>query len=293
MGTNSGTTQRCDGTTLARSRSRFGASLPNAPRLGAPRPYAPDLTPRPSLLWPHCLAQDRLLLWRPIFTVVAIDASGNHLPALDVHVARAPRIIADGYAESTRRAYGSAILVYNVWADECGLSDLERFPATNSVIIAFTSACTGSYSGRTISGYISGIRAWHDVHSVAWAVNEEDVARIARGSKAHEPDSAKRRKRDPYTKDLLAQIRAQLDLAVPLDAAVWACITTAFYGVARLGELTVKSMETAFDATLHASPAGIRENVAGREQGDTRQEVRLPALLYCHPLTLYSMYRWQ
>ena len=213
-----------------------------------------------------------------------MDASGRHLPALDVHVARAPQIISDGYAESTRRAYGSAVLVYNVWADENGLSDVERFPATNSVMIAFASACTGSYSGGTISGYISGIRAWHGVHSVAWCVNDEDIARIARGSKAHEPDSSKRRKRDPFTRGLLALICAQLDLSRPLDAAVWACITTAFYGVARLGELTVRSLEVQFDAALHASRAGVREHVTDRGASDNRSEVYFgaftPKLVY-------------
>lgn len=261
------------------SRVRFGAPLTVVAQSATPRPYAPDLTPQVSLLRPHCLAQDRLLLWKPIFTVVAVDSSGTHLPALDEHVARAPRIIADGYAESTRRTYGSAILVYNVWADANNLSDLARFPATNSVMIAFASACAGSYSGTTISGYISGIRAWHGVHSVGWAVNEDDIARIARGSKAHEPDSSRRRKRDPYTKELLALIRTQLDLAAPLDAAVWACITTAFYGVARLGELTVGKLETVFDPLLHVSRSGVRENVTGRDNEERRREVMNAVLI--------------
>ena len=112
---------------------------------------------------------------------------------------------------------------------------------------------------------------------MAWWVNEENVAHIARGLAAHKPDSAKRRKRDPYSKELLGLIRGQLDLASPLDAAVWACITTAFYGMARLGELTVHLRDVVFDPAVHALPAGVRENIAGHDTVH-HHKVRLEAL---------------
>lgn len=35
-----------------------------------------------------------------------------------------------------------------------------------------------------------------------------------------------------------------LDLSKPLDAAVYACLTTAFYALCRLGELTVKALKS-------------------------------------------------
>lgn len=42
---------------------------------------------------------------------------------------------------------------------------------------------------------------------------------------------------------LILEIRAHLNLATPLDAAVFACLTTAFYALCRLGELTTKTMK--------------------------------------------------
>jgi hypothetical protein len=43
-----------------------------------------------------------------------------------------------------------------------------------------------------------------------------------------------------------------MNLEDPKDAAIFACITTAFYSVAHLGELTVSAMKD-FDPTKHVT----------------------------------------
>jgi hypothetical protein len=48
------------------------------------------------------------------------------------------------------------------------------------------------------------------------------------------PNVAKKKRRQPYTADFIVAVRQQLDLEVPLDAAVFACLTTCFYASARL-----------------------------------------------------------
>ena len=260
------------------NRTRFGAPLAITRRSGVPRPYTPGLVPRSSLLRPHCLAVNRLLEWKPSFKIAALDVSGNPLPALDEELERLPQLFWARLAETTRRTYGSAVLVFNVWADSKNLTDMQRLPASASVMLAFISACAGSYSGSTISGYVAGVKAWHTVHSMPWSCDVSELARAAAGAGATAPETSKRRKRDPYTPGLLQAIRGQLDLTAPLDAAVWACITTAFYGVARLGELTVERKDGCYDATRHPSVSAVRECVADRDGNEVMKRYAISGL---------------
>jgi len=74
------------------------------------------------------------------------------------------------------------------------------------------------------------------------------------------PPASKRKKRLPATVGFIAAIRGQLDLESPLDAAIFACLTTTFYGAARLGEFTVKNL-TSFDPLVHIKPADVSHDV--------------------------------
>ena len=64
------------------------------------------------------------------------------------------------------------------------------------------------------------------------------------------PATSKRKKRQPYTLGFISAIRQQLDLDRPLDAAVFACLTTCFYASARLGEFTVRTLN-GFNPNTH------------------------------------------
>ena len=66
------------------------------------------------------------------------------------------------------------------------------------------------------------------------------------------PDSSRRKKRRPYTPGFMEEIGRQLNLGVPLDAAVFACLTTCFYASARLGEFTVRTL-TGFNPNVHVT----------------------------------------
>ena len=55
-------------------------------------------------------------------------------------------------------------------------------------------------------------------------------------------DSARRNKRHPYTSGFMEEIDQQLNLEVPLNAAVFACLTTCFYVLVRLSEFTVHTL---------------------------------------------------
>ena len=49
-----------------------------------------------------------------------------------------------------------------------------------------------------------------------------------------------------------------MNLDVPLDAAVFACLTTCFYAAGRVGEFTVTRLD-GFDPAKHVTPANLKD----------------------------------
>ena len=84
-----------------------------------------------------------------------------------------------------------------------------------------------------------------------------EMEALMKGAERLAPASSKRKKRLPYTPAFMASIRLQLRLDHPIDAAVWACLTTCFYAAARVGELTVPRL-TSFDPSQHVTPSNLR-----------------------------------
>ncbi|GBE84549.1 hypothetical protein SCP_0605280 [Sparassis crispa] len=72
------------------------------------------------------------------------------------------------------------------------------------------------------------------------------------------PPSSKREKRVPFTVNFIVQLCGELDLSLPLDAAVYACLTTTFFCAARLGEFTLPNLK-AFERTVHIKHSDVRE----------------------------------
>ncbi|KIJ11617.1 hypothetical protein PAXINDRAFT_15527 [Paxillus involutus ATCC 200175] len=81
--------------------------------------------------------------------------------------------------------------------------------------------------------------------------------------------------REPYTVDMLASIWTHLNLSSPLHTAVFACLTTAFYATARIGELTTKTLHS-FNPTMHIKPSNVREE--WDHQGNMVMNFHLPKL---------------
>ncbi|KAF8965573.1 hypothetical protein BDZ97DRAFT_1811321 [Flammula alnicola] len=156
-------------------------------------------------------------------------------------------VMAFGWREGSRSAYGSGLLIYHVFCDLSNLSEDERCPARTSTILSFIAACAGSYSGDTLAGYVQGVHAWHTLHGAVWSMQRAELQAVLAGAATLAPPSSKREKREPFTEETLCHLRATLDLNDPLDVAVWACLTTTFWSAARVGEFTLKSL-TAFKA---------------------------------------------
>ncbi|KAJ6472275.1 hypothetical protein DFH09DRAFT_954068 [Mycena vulgaris] len=162
------------------------------------------------------------------------------------------------WADGTLETYGSGLLVFHCFCDSRNVAEALRAPATPDLLAMFLAAAAGSYAGKTLENYFSGVRAWHVLHGIEWGPNNAECEALLRAAAALQPKSSQRKKRRPYTVDLIITLLSHLDPEEPLDAAVGSCLTTGFYSCARVGELTVKTLQS-FDPTRHVKPSDVRE----------------------------------
>lgn len=154
------------------------------------------------------------------------------------------------WAQGTRESYGAGLLVFHVFCDTRNIPEHERCPVDTLTMLTFVTSCAGAYSGKTLANYVFGIRAWHVLHGQGWKVDQGELKSALDGAANEAPPGSKLPKRDPFAITSIIKIRTHLNLEAPLDAAVFACLTTSFYSLARLGELTVKSIKV-FSPSQH------------------------------------------
>ncbi|KAG2343199.1 hypothetical protein BDR05DRAFT_884828, partial [Suillus weaverae] len=69
---------------------------------------------------------------------------------------------------------------------------------------------------------------------------------------------AKRSNCEPYTINMIVAIREQLNLSHPLDAAVFACLTTSFFATARAIKFTIPRLD-AFNPAIHVKLSNVND----------------------------------
>ncbi|KAG2062340.1 hypothetical protein BDR06DRAFT_1027868 [Suillus hirtellus] len=224
--------------------SRFATTSPFAiaETTACPRPCDVSLTPQPSPLCPHCLARDQLHLWLPHITRSRLDHTGSLVRISNSDIDRIITVLSHSHAPSMWETYGSGLLVFHMFCNVHAIPEDQRCPASLVLILAFIAACSGLYSGKSLENYFYAIQAWHLLHSQAWLVNNNQCSLAISGSKHLAPITSKWPKHAPFTVDILVAIRSMLDLSSPLHAAVYACLTTSFYTIARIREFTVPSL---------------------------------------------------
>ncbi|KAG1844095.1 hypothetical protein C8R48DRAFT_618279 [Suillus tomentosus] len=213
--------------------------------------YHPSLTPRPSTLCPHCLAQDHLHLWTPLTSRSRLDHAGSIGALSDCDIDRIFAVLAHSHTISTHECYSSGLLVFHVFCDSRHIPEEQCCPVLSILLPAFVASCAGLYSGRTLENYFYGIRAWHLLHGMPWLADQSQVALALEGMKHLAPPSSSHPKRAPLTIQLL------IDLSMALHAAVFACLTTSFFTIVRTGEFTVSSLSS-FDPLRHVKVSDMR-----------------------------------
>jgi hypothetical protein len=134
------------------------------------------------------------------------------------------------FADSTRETYGSGLLVFHVFCDSKSIPEDQRAPASRILISSFITEMAGHYSGKTVSNYMHGVRAWHILHGVQWSLGGDiEIDTLFKVAISMTPTSSKKTKCDPYTISLIIAIHENLNLSSPLNAAVFACLTTTFF----------------------------------------------------------------
>ncbi|KAF9035148.1 hypothetical protein BJ165DRAFT_1395751, partial [Panaeolus papilionaceus] len=190
------------------------------------------------VLRPKVPAAQRLTRWSSPYSIRQRAALESQLPPSLVD--QTYNAIVEAIAPSTRSVYGAGILRFHQFCDSFSIPEEDRMPASAPLLAAFVAHCKGSYEGKTIGSWLSGIRQWHVTHRAAWNGDNAWVGQarmVARKQGTHH----KRPLRAPVSIDHLHALRKSLNPSNPYDAATWAVATTTFFGCRRLGETTVKS----------------------------------------------------
>jgi hypothetical protein len=218
---------------------------------------------KPSPLRPDCPAAERIRHWKPENARNVLDDTGRPTNLDDDDLSRIQQVLEEAYAPSTKSTYGTGLLAFHVFCDAKDIDEKHRAPIDQTVLASFISALAGVYAGGSIKNFVYGIRAWHTIHGAAWVIEETQLqALLVAGSKMT-PSRSKKAGKQPWTVAYLAKICQGLNLKDAKDAAIHACLTTAFWGTARLGEVTVPKLE-AFNPRTHIKVSDVQYNVKDR-----------------------------
>jgi hypothetical protein len=190
-----------------------------------------------------------------------------------VDLAQILEVMSHAWAEGTLETYASGLLAWHVYCDSKSIPEEQRVPASSVLITSFLASLAGLFSNKTLHNYVHGVHAWHILHGSTWAMNEDELKTMLKATEKLTPASSKRPNRQPFMPDLIAAIRRQLILDSPLDAAVFACLTTCFYAAARLGEFTVRQLDT-FDPKVHITCANLSDSQS--REGDEVTVLHIP-----------------
>ena len=212
---------------------------------------------------PDCPAGDRLRVWRPLNARHTLDHNGLPTNLNNEDLARIKNVLEHTFAPNMRNCYGSGLLVFHIFCDLRGIDKEHHAPVNLTVLLTFISTLAGSYGGSTIKNYVYGIRSWHILHGLKWFSRNDEIEALLKAAHKLSPRSSKRKEKPPWTIRDLTTFCEALDQNNPKDSAVLACLTTAFWGTARLGEVTVPKLN-GFDPNLHIKPSDVQHNVKDR-----------------------------
>jgi len=225
---------------------------------------------KPSPLRPQCLAGDRIRQWKPKNARNILDGKGSPINLAEEDLARIKRVLDEAFAPNTKSTYGTGLLMYHIFCDHKNIEEEHRAPVNQTVLASFISTLAGTYGGNTIRNYVYGVRAWHIIHGAQWKVDDNEVEALLKAGSKMTPTESRRKEKEPWTVKYLTEICIALKPDDPKDAAILACLTTAFWGTARLGEVTVPKLK-GFKTSIHVKVSNVEHGV--RDRNDLEQTV--------------------
>jgi len=206
-----------------------------------------------------------------------VSPSTSPLSANDIACLKA--VLGQSWSDNTCATYGAGLLAFHIFCDKHSVPKSQHAPITLIILQAFISSMAGSFSHTTISNYVYGIQAWHVHHGIPWNVPLVDLHTLLNATCHLTPILSTRPHREPYTVATIIALQAHLDLSNLVDTAIFACLTTAFYGIARLGEVTTTTQRD-FNTSLHITPSDVCT-----EQGPHGKNITV----FCIPHTKTSL----
>ena len=200
---------------------------------------------------PHVGAGDRLSAWTTPFSLDYQESIRLAFPNVDRH--RVVQVALASLAPATRKTYGSGLLRFSQFCDLHNISEVERMPASAQLLASFLAElAAGSVAHETAKNWLAGVHFWHTIYDAKWHGNRDLVSAVKGGVKKMAPSCSHRAQRQPVTIDHIYALRHSLSPSNSRDIAVLALAETAFWGICRLGELTVSS-SSSFDSSYHVS----------------------------------------
>ncbi|KAL6303491.1 hypothetical protein BKA93DRAFT_818002 [Sparassis latifolia] len=154
-------------------------------------------------------------------------------------------------------SYGAGLLVFHITCDAKHIPEEQRAPASSILMSSFVAMLAGTYSGKTIASYFYSVHIWHILHGLLWLMNKAETNILLKSADVLTPSTSKHTSRQPLMTQQLLHLHGQFKLSDSFDAAVWACLTTVFYAVARIDEVTIPKL-TAFDGAHYVKRSNIR-----------------------------------
>jgi hypothetical protein len=139
------------------------------------------------------------------------------------------RAIRSSLAKSTINRYSGTIKQFIRFCNSERVPVHLRFPADELLLCAFAASSLGRHARNTSRSRLSALKAWHIAHNMEWKGSSR-LRYVLNGVHNQAPGNSSRSPRPPINARMLIQLVEALDLTSPLDAAVAACATTAFWG---------------------------------------------------------------
>jgi len=122
------------------------------------------------------------------------------------------------------------------FCDAEGVPPHLRFPSDEFVLCAFAASSLGTLAGTTVRKKLASLKAWHNIHNLEWRGGPR-LNLVVNGVSNLAPQSSRKPPRPSVNSTMLSQLIQSLNLQDPLDAAVAACASVAFWAQCRIGEL--------------------------------------------------------
>lgn len=218
------------------------------------------------------LAADRIFCWTTPKIIQRRRVILNHPWRVEVELDR-ERSFEITWEPRTRIGHGAGLLRYAEYCALRGIPEDDRFPVSAELASAFVASACGRLGTSAIRTWLAGLQAWHTYHGFEGPPSDNRAIKAAlEAAKKQAPLESKRPPRPPVQMAHLQALYTGLDFTSTFDVAVWAAAATAFWGLARLGELT--TLGRLYDPTRHVlRGTSLIESTAG---GITSFTMRIP-----------------